>query len=795
MILAQIIQTQQRELEFAGRPGGWVLLLSLAVLAAICAGAVWLYRNERRAGASRTLRAFLAGARCIVYGALAFLLLEPVIATYRERTQAARVVVLHDVSTSMDIADASSVGGASRLAEAASLMTEADFRWLRALQQKNDLAIFAFGDGVAQQPVPWSGAVESGRMPLDAPPNLRNRTDLTMSFARVLDDLGDGPIAGLIVISDGAVNRGGDADALVHLAKARRAPIFSVGVGTSDEPPNLRVIDLAAPSTTPLGDPFELKIEVGATGPAVGPAKLELRAVPAAALTSGDESLAAGELIAERDFEFDADGRSQTLTISTQPKAAGEFVYRAVVSGDRGEATAIDNTRDAAVRVLDTQYRVLLVSGRPSYEYRFLARILERDNNIDLSCWLQSADEQAVRDGDAVITELPRKPDDLFAYDVVILLDPHPGELDSAWAAIMRRFVDEFRGGMLLVAGPHYTQRFLKDDRLQDLCAVLPIVPDPDADVRLSNEGTFRPNARPLIVPEDARSSPILSLGADPAANERIWSAMPGVWWNLPVLREKPVASVILRTADSPTAGANASVLLATQVVGGGRTAFLGCDTTWRWRAAAEQHYNRFWVQMVRYLAQGRRESENQRGAIVLDRDAVNLGDYAKIEVRVLDEQFVPWFEPRIDLSIEHAGAASRQVALSAIPDRAGWFGGRVLFDAPGATRLWVQLPVGAPDAKPAKLEKSIRVQQPDYEMRTLRQNVELLREMSTRTGGEYLTLEAARRLPERIADARQTSVTRDPSTESLWDRPWVLALLACLLSIEWITRRRNYLL
>ena len=203
-----------------------------------------------------------------------------------------------------------------------------------------------------------------------------------------------------------------------------------------------------------------------------------------------------------------------------------------------GESITDDNVRDATVTVLDKQLRVLVVAGGPSYEYRYLLPLLMRDKTINVSAWLQSAEARALRDGKTTITKLPREPEEVFQYDVILLLDPDPADLDAAWAVTVRRWVDEFGGGLLLQAGPQFTTRLLRDPRVQDLVSILPITPDPDADVRLNAQGPYRTHASAVQIPEAALAHPLLALQSDPALSRGVWSALPGVWWYLPVLRQ-----------------------------------------------------------------------------------------------------------------------------------------------------------------------------------------------------------------------------------------------------------------
>ena len=101
--------------------------------------------------------------------------------------------------------------------------------------------------------------------------------------------------------------------------------------------------------------------------------------------------------------------------------------------------------------------RVLVISGTPSWDYRLLTRLLERDETFDVSNWLQSADAGAVRDGNTMIDHLPCLAEELFAYDAVILMDPNASELDGEWCRLIDTFVVEHGGGVLLAAGRAHT--------------------------------------------------------------------------------------------------------------------------------------------------------------------------------------------------------------------------------------------------------------------------------------------------------------------------------------------------
>ena len=844
MLLAKVTETS--EFQFAGMPAGWLRLLGLMLLIALAYLIVWLYQREARAGAALALRMAMAGLRIAAMLLLALIWLEPVIATYRVRETSAHVAVLMDASASMGVVDVetpdaappdgliagptgpggliagptgqSAPGGATRIERVAGMLQERDWDWLRRLAAKNELGLYTFGERVTRLPLPWtpagreSGPLARNGMDARAPPPVaggtpalpaatEERTDLGLALMNVLEELGDGPIAGVVVITDGGFNAGMSVDEAVAYVRRhhQKIPVHAVGVGSPTEPPNVRVESLSAPATVPKGDPLELRVEVSGAGVPPSPLRLEL----SARRMGGPAGSSEETVVASRELTVGGESAPLEARFKVQADAAGEFLYRARLAALPGEAVTLDNTRAATVVVLDERLRVLVVAGRPSYDYRYVTRLLERDRTIDVSCWLQNADERAVRDGDVVITSLPRKPEELFEYDAILLLDPDPRELDSGWAITLKRFVDEFGGGLLLQAGPHYTMRLVRDPRLDELTTILPVVFDQDADVRLSEQGTYRTQALAMQTPEEALTHPLTGLHPERETCRAIWAALPGVWWHLPVLREKPLATVLLRQASGGRAarlqGAG-EVLLAVQPVGAGRTALLAFDSTWRWRSTAEPYFNRFWVQFVRYLAQTRRQGLSKRGTIVLDGDAYNVGDFARIEVRVLDERYLPLARPQLEAVLEPADGPPRTLALEAVPGREGWFAGRVLLDAPGPAVIRVPLPERAADFSPraaphrSELRKHLYVSRPDLELRALRRRDETLIKLCEQTGGRYVTLSGAGALPDWIPNATWRTSTREPD-RPLWDNGWTMGLLATLLCVEWLMRRRHHLL
>ena len=75
-----------------------------------------------------------------------------------------------------------------------------------------------------------------------------------------------GPVAGLVVFTDGRRNEGIEHTAAASLARLAEIPIYPVGLGSDQRPANVRVVDLEAPERVYPGDRFTLTGYLQANG-------------------------------------------------------------------------------------------------------------------------------------------------------------------------------------------------------------------------------------------------------------------------------------------------------------------------------------------------------------------------------------------------------------------------------------------------------------------------------------------------------------------------------------------------
>ncbi|MCH8912251.1 MAG: VWA domain-containing protein [Planctomycetes bacterium] len=827
----------ERRFELTRLPENWTAVLGLALLAGLCWWVVRTYRVEARAGSTMARRMFLAGLRCVVVLLLALIWLEPVLATYLHQRFESYTLVLIDGSSSIQIADHyldaeekqvledffEQVGGDEvppgpyPRADLVELILKGNNgSFLKDLTRNNKVKLYTFADRTVRIATLKTNrtehpdddeealAVEALDIQLN---HSGSATDLGQTLRQAVDSLNGAPAA-VVVISDGGFNQGESAEVLGDFAQARDIPIYTIGVGEAAPPRNCRVAELVAPPNAFINDPFEISTRIDTVG-------LTGEVITVELLTK--QAGAAGEpmLVESKTIRTVPGVTRYPLSFAYRGERAGRSVFTVRATAGVAEPITSDNQSQTYVNILDNKMKVLLVASGPSWTYRFLARLLERDETFDVACWLQSADRTAVRDGNTVIDHLPDSAAELFDYDVIVLLDPDARSLPDGWAELVDTHVTRNGAGLMYCAARGHTPTFFHTPSAEPLVRLLPVVPHPEADFIINEIGYYQRQAQPIEFARGALDHAMFSgrlAGVETTRSGEMWKQLGRVFWHYPVRHEKAAATVLLRHGHPRMRNsAGGHVLLATQFVGAGRTTFLGFDGTWRWRRYGENLFDQFWVQNIRQLAEGRLSPDTARGQIQTDRTRYSAREPIVFRARLSNADYQPLDVPSVSLEIvidradiraqsasDGSNIAPTQITLRSDPNRIGWYKGQFVPPQPAPVPARyiasIRLP-GAPGEEDAILTHEIEVRESDREILKPQMDRKQLVTLARRSaGGAYSEINEAFALPERIPDRHETTTTRG-NAEPLWDTGWMLAGLVGLLSLEWALRKRWHLL
>ena len=622
-------------------------------------------------------------------------------------------------------------------------------------------------------------------------------TDIHSAIRELLND--PSQLSAIIISTDGQHNGSGDLIELAAEAKKKKIPIFVIPFGDPKPPKNLKVDNLAVRSPVRPAEPFEIDAVVYANQVDLDKINVELVQHDVNPTTEKLEN----ETVIETK-EVDLKGNLIRVGFQHTPNNPGKYVFsiRAQVIEDETETD--DNVKSTeVVQVIDQKVKVLLIAGAPTWEYRMVKRLLHRDSSISLSCWLQTMDEDRPQEGNEPIVELPRTIEQLGVYNVILMFDPNPNEFDEEWIKTLRQFVRRKAGGFLYMTGPKYSTEFVTLNRLKVIREILPVRFGED----LIDMGELSDINRPgkMLPVEFNLDHPVMKFDADPAANKDLWALMPSIYWSFPTLAAKPTARVLLESGMQINADGN-SPLLVSGRFGAGNVLYMGFNGTWRWRRVGiqAQYFDRFWIQIIRFLVETRSLQGKSRGIIDPDRTEYEIGDRVTLTAQVLDERFEPYTAQHIEAKIQGEDGRVRPIKLNLLPGQPGNYRASYVAQQTGTFKISINL--GTEEDEELIVPISFRVFPPRIESTAFWQNRTLLKKIASESDGQYLTHDKVSNLAELLPRLEtKTDINRPPipfwdTKLQLWGneiplRYFVFSLLVLLLTVEWAVRKKTKLL
>jgi uncharacterized membrane protein len=775
----------------------WLVAAILAVAAVVL---LWGYRKSPlRGGTKWAAMACKLGA----WGLLVFCLTDPVWSHKQPKTGENEVVIVADNSASFQVAETS--GG----------ITRGEF--MREALGKE-----------AKSPPFWLD--ELGRMfrvkPQIVDERLQNVPDFTkLDFSgtkseqeRALKTLRGGGAgsrtAAVVLITDGNPTDKSDPTD----PKTGGVPVFPVLVGKAEPTPDLRIVEHSVTQTSFEDTPVTITARVAGTG-FVG------KEVAAVVL---DE---AGKVVVTEKLTFAKDGETQTLRLKVPAVKPGISFFRLVVLDAAllkqiekeawktvsKEATLANNERHIAVDRGAGPYRVLYVSGRPNWEYKFMRRALAGDTEVQIPSLIRIAKrepkfewrgrtgetsnplfrgfgEQGVaqrydqpvltrlgtKDAKELSTGFPKTAEELMGeYRAIILDDVEAAFFTQEQMNLMERFVSERGGALLMLGGQESYQQGGYDHT--PVGRMLPVYLDRVSPSPAIENGRFD-------LTREGWLEPWTRVRAGREEDEKRLAEMPGFFSVNQTFSIKPGASVLATIK----AGEEAATFpaLAAQRFGEGRVASVMIGDLWRWGMRdedARKDLDKAWRQLMRWLVVDVPDK--------IQFTAVPDAERMKLEVRVRDASFRAQDDAVV--KIEVTGPGGKKSGLFAEPSlkEAGLFEAEFYSRETGAYRAVakVELPTEHAEDTEKKIESKATgwVHDPlAAEFASLKPGREWAERVAKESGGRVLSLADLPNLPEILKDIRVP--VEETITTPFWHEAWVFAVVLGLLGAEWYLRRKG---
>ena len=613
-----------------------------------------------------------------------------------------------------------------------------------------------------------------------------------------------GPIAGIILYTDGRSNSGEDVEIAVRAARTYNIPLFPVGIGSNEQAKNIRVVDIEAPERVYPGDNFKITGYIQAYGAENRSVTVDLVSRPVNT-ASDDSSQDKIEDQIQLDLADDGETRPVEFELEPDDSLQGKRDYVIRVQAPPDDKNERDNQRSATVEIVDRRTKVLLLAGGPTREYRFLRNMLFRDDEVEVHVHLQTAEDTISQEADEVVYDFPQLDEELYDYDAIVAFDPDWEALDDSQIELVERWVSEEAGGLFVVAGPVFTPEWSRMRRGRrrgiDLIKNLyPVVFYNQGGVTLSLGRFGGDTAWPIQFSDDGLSAEFLWLDNSQLGSEQAWASFEGVYGFYKAKDPKPGAKVYSRFSDPDTAiDDELPIYMSGHFYGAGRVFFQASGEMWRLRSIEEAYFEKYYTKLIRWVSQGRLLRDSTRGVLLVDKDRTFLGEHITIQAVLTDAQHDPLSAESVDAVLVQPDGTREPIQLKLLIDgsREGMYTGQFIATQEGDYRVEVPLP-GSADL----LTRDVRVRVPQLEIENPRRNDALLSYVAEQTSGNYFVGISSTLVTPNNEEGRSLSesiVARDQETQ-LPGTPdkdfeemlmgWLIAVISGILCVEWIIRR-----
>lgn len=723
---------------------------AFAAVAAALVLVAWLAYRAVPIAASR--RRTLAALRFATLLWIVVCLMRPMGRPGAAGMRDAVVPILVDTSRSMGLADADGERRIDRVRAAI------DGELLPALGPRFHTEILRFGDRVAASQVSELSATD-------------RRTGLGAAIEAVKDRYRGRPVAGIVLVSDGGDNGSTDAAA----AAAAGPPVFALGVGSRTAPRDREVVSVTAAESVLSDATVDLAVEAVSHGYGAAPVELRL--------------LENGRAIDLRRARPAADGVPVSEVFHVSPNRDVPTVYTIEIPQSPDEIAVENNARSLLVPAAGRPRRVLIVQGAPGFEHAFLRRALAGDRGLETDAvvrkgrddsgaetyYVQAAQTRAA----ALIGGFPSTRDALYAYDVVLLANVDPDLLTGAQLALLRAFVNERGGGLLVLGAREFQRQGLRGTPLED---VLPLeLADTTGGVL---QASLAPGRNRVALTPAGEEHPVMQLAATPDDNVKRWAAIPALA-SVSALGGPRAGATVLAVTGGP--GGSPRALVAVQRFGEGRSMIFTGEASWRWRMllpAADRSYERFWRQAVRWLAQSAPDP-----VVITLPAAPAPGEPIRVSIAARDRGYTPRPDALVDVRVTAPSGRVDTVRAEAGSGAAAGFVAMLRVPEPGVYRVAVDARQG--QAMLGSASGTMLVGGVDPEMVDPRLNEDTLQRVARASGGAVIAwdrgIDTASLLDRLSAGvpAAAAAARRD-----LWHTGWSFGVLAGLLAAEWLWRR-----
>lgn len=543
-------------------------------------------------------------------------------------------------------------------------------------------------------------------------------------------------IVGAILISDGVITRGEDP---TYRERWTPFPIFTIGIGDSDRVMDPAVTKIEMPQTVSAGDTVVINAELIPSG----------NGDPITVLLKDSE-----KILQKKVVQSQIQALKKTVAFQIVPLEPGEKMITIEIIAPQ-DRNPYNNLRMSALKILESQTKIVIISGQGNFEARFLSCTLRDLKNVSV----QNVAENNGRWFPLSFQEIIAK-----SWDLLIFIGYPTAKSDQRELLSLHQKIADSNLPIMFFLNSNVDVRQI--ERLLGWNPIAEISIDKSVNqihVQCSRDGLDHPIIRNF----QSRNLP-----------EAIWPALPPIGMSFKKIRLTPSFQTIVESTDlseNPIIAVNPEITKRLAVC-------IGQDF-WRWSFMTQEAgridvYYELFQGMARWLSDTLNTSAV---SLTVNKKIFLSGETVEITGLLRDLKGLIVSDANIKAEIVQQGNVIATGNL--IWDGKNYSGSLPVKDA-GDYR--VQISAWREEQLMGRREERITVIDRPIELLEIRQNADLLRIIATKSGGIKTD-----KIPAIIARLNVTDkiVLRTHIIKFLrWK--WTLIWMIGLLAVEWSIRR-----
>lgn len=636
------------------------------------------------------------------------------------------------------------------------------------------------------------------------------KTDLATAIEKAGSDVPSEQLAGIVIFTDGRHNGIKPVEPIAQRFGVQKVPVHTVLLGKWSEPPrDAAVVSVTAADMVHTNDNVLISTEVKLDGLAGTNVMVRL--------------FDGTNMVDSRAVQISSASLRRKVDFPHAPRIPGLHYYSAGIDMVAGETCTNNNSQKMPVMVSGDQTRMLIIEGRPRWEFRYLKNLFSgRDTSVRMQYVLMNQEsidrvekkplppastQRAADDSEA--GSLPLTEQEWMKFDVIVLGDVDPAALGTGNMAILQKFVTDRGGVLIAISGQMYMPHAYTGT---PVAGVLPVsFFATERAVTTAPESSFR-----IALTGEGMENVIMRLDNDADRSAAIWAGLPEIHWRHSIRGVRDGASVLayavppdappyIQLADGKSnpdlaefqkrkAYERENALVVLGNAGLGRVLFMSFDHSWRLRyKQGDTYHHRFWGQAIRLNNPYRMPYGTAFLKIGTDKSRYQPEEKIAVNVRVLNHDFAPVTGANLGVTVMAGDRRVMDGRLEYIKDSAGVY--RCALGALPEGEYTVEL-AGAGAGQLIAGERLQKLQaefsvvgSPPSELVELAADDGLAGRIASFSGGKVLGLEDAPRLAGMFGKSREVVVTREQY--DIWKSLPLLLGLLLVLGAEWLTRKK----